>query len=124
MSIYLTYRLRNGKRHGPYAMSGNQYLGAVTVQGQDVFLKSNGKFVGQLIRKAEIPKGTDSPFTDIEIAIRNLFDLPLLTLLNIIDLKIELEPQFSGKAIDAAVADLVKKGILEQVAKGNYRMVA
>ena len=124
MSIYLTYRWRRGKKHGPYAYRGTQYIGAVTVQGMDVFLKSSGEFVGQLVRRAEIPKKKEEPLhPTVETVIQNMFDLPLLTLLNINDIKRAMQPQFSGEVINAAIMNLTSKGILKETSQGNYVLV-
>ena len=121
-SVYLTYRLRNGKKHGPYGMSGSSYLGPVRVEDDLVFSEVDNSCLGQLVRRAEIPKEPKPRFTNIESAIRSKFYIPLLTHQNESDLKFELS-QFSDEAIDEAISDLVRKGVLEQVALGNYRMV-
>jgi hypothetical protein len=42
---------------------------------------------------------------------------------NIDDMKGELALQFSGEAVEQAVTELVRRGLLEQVAPGNYRRV-
>lgn len=125
MSIYLTYRLRNGKRHGPYGMSGREYLGLVTVKDDLVYSQVDGSCLGQLSRRADIPKEkvSRSRLTDVETAIRSLFDLPPLSLRNINDIKFELQSQFSDKVIDTAISNLMRKGILECVCPGNYRMM-
>lgn len=123
MAIHLTFRLKNGKKHGPYGMSGKSYLGPVTVIDDLVYSKIDGSCLGSLVRRSEIPKETESPFTDIETAIRRLFYLPRFTHQNIADIKSELGPQFSSKSVDVAISDLVSKGILECVCPGNYRMV-
>ena len=125
MSIYLTYRLRNGKRHGPYGMSGREYLGLVTVKDDLVYSQVDGSCLGQLSRRADIPKEevSRSRLTDIETAIRSLFCVLFLSHRNVDDIKSDLELQFSGKAIDEAISDLVRRGILERISPGNYRMV-
>ena len=125
--VYLTYRWRNGKKHGPYGMSGRKYLGPVTVEDDLVYSKIDGSCLGQLTRRAEIPKETakvsESRFIDIKAAIRSLFCIPLLTHQNIDDIKFELRSQFSGEAVEEAILDLERKGILKRVSLGNYRMV-
>ena len=121
-SIYLTYRFRNGKKHGPYAMNGTHYLGPARVEDDLVFSKVDGSCLGQLVRRAEIPKDAKPRFTNIEAAIRSTFYIVGLTHQNVNDLKFEL-PQFSDEAIDAAISVLVKKGVLEQVCPENYRMM-
>jgi len=122
-SIYLSWRFQHGRKFGPYGMSQGTYLGPVRVEDDLVYSKADGSCLGMLVRRAEIPKEPKPRNTNAEAAIRSKFYLPMLTHQNINDLKFEL-PQFSDEAIDAAVADLVKKGVLERVAKGNYRMVA
>ena len=119
MSIYLTYRLRNGKRHGPYGMNGNQYLGAVTVKDDLVFSKVDGSCLGALVRRTEIPKQPER--ASVESAIRELFYVPLFTVQNIEDIRDGCP--FNADAVDAAVATLVGRGVLERVCEGNYRMV-
>jgi len=116
-AIRLIYRLRCGKRHGPYGVSDGQYLGAVTVQDRNVFRKSNGEFVGQL------PEVSEPRVIDIKTAIRDMFYFPRLTHQNIEDIKLELQSRFSGESVERAVADMVRKGILQRVCPGNYRTV-
>lgn len=125
MSIYLTYRLRNGKRHGPYGMSGREYLGPVTVKDDLVYSQVDGSCLGTLVRRSEIPKKvvSESPFTDVETAVRSLFYMQHFTVQNIDDIKFELQLQFSSELVEAAVAGLVSEGLLELVCPGNYRRV-
>lgn len=122
-SIYLTYRFRNGRKIGPFGMSDGSYLGPVRVEDDLVYSKADGSCLGMLVRRVEIPPKEDTPhFADIESAIKSKFYLPMLTHQNIDDIVCELQPQFSGKAVEKAVADLVRRNILQVVAKDNYRM--
>ena len=123
MSIYLTYRLRNGKKHGPYGMSGSNYLGPVRVEDDLVFSKVDGSCLGSVVRRAEIPPKEPKPrFTSVETAIRSKFYIVGLTHQNVNDLKFEL-PEFSDEAIDAVLSDLVRRNILQVVVRGNYRRI-
>ncbi len=93
---------------------------------QDILEKELGAEVEKFQSyEGAIPKETeDLPHhADIETAIRRLFFMPNFVLQNIDDMKGELRPQFSGDAVEQAVAELVRKGILERVCSGNYRRI-
>lgn len=83
--VYLTYRLRNGVRRGPYGMNGREYLGPVTTKEGLVYSKIDGSCLGPLVRRAKTQKKTEPPCLTkplvienitIEDAIKRLFYVP------------------------------------------------
>lgn len=90
--------------------------------------KNNRNFFGMDIDRLSInttlQRLEDPPrHADIETAIRRLFFMPKFSLQNIDNMKDELAPQFSAASVEQAVAELVRRGILERVCIGNYRRI-